>query len=108
MEETDYAAQDGRFSGSARAEQDVHGPGLDRERDVIEGDAVAEPLGDVAKRDHRGAVRRGQRPMPRAISTAISGIRARSAASTWMSRRAVAISRVGGSSPDSPSRLLQR
>ena len=59
MEETEDEAQDRRFSGPAGAEQDVHRPGLDRERDVIEGDAVAEPLGDVAKRDHRGAARRG-------------------------------------------------
>jgi len=85
----------------------VHRPGLDRERDVIEGDAVAEPLGDVAKRDHRGAVRRG--------SALVSGrCRAPSARHqrdhgeqrdlTWISRRAVAISSVGGSSPDSASR----
>ena len=49
-------AQQGRFAASARTEQRDQRPGLDLERDVVEGGEVAEALGDVTDRDaHRYA-----------------------------------------------------
>jgi hypothetical protein len=44
--------------------------------------------------------RRAQRPMPRAISTASSGMSASRPSSMWMTRRAPAISSRDGTAPD--------